>query len=242
MTDDLTRPALLLLPNLLGELRDHKAHLPISVDEAVSTLDGLIAESDRAGRRYLGRFKTKKPALQIPIAIFNGETPDDHLDFLLKPIREGERWGYVSDAGLPCIADPGAKLVRRARQTGIVIEAFVGPSSLLLALMLSGLPAQRFTFNGYLSSKQEQREAQIKRLESNSTREDLTQVFIETPFRNQYTFESLLKTLKDSTVLCVAWDLTLKSEGVLSQTVAVWKKSPPPSLAKRNVIFLFNAS
>ncbi len=107
------------------------------------------------GRRYLKRFETKKPALEIPIALFNEHTPEDHIDFLLEPIANGERWGLVSDAGLPCIADPGSKLVHRARQKGLHVQAFVGPSAILLALMLSGLPGQKFYFNGYLNREPE---------------------------------------------------------------------------------------
>src|SRR5258708_21049619 len=151
------KSALLLLPNLLGEHRHHEMFLPSSVDKAVSSLDGLIAESDIEGRRFLKRFETKKPAMEIPIALFNEHTPDDHIDFLLEPIVKGGRWGLVSDAGLPCIADPGAKLVQRARQLGILIQAFVGPSSILFALMLSGLPGQKFAFQGYLPKGPEDR-------------------------------------------------------------------------------------
>ena len=140
------KPTLLLLPNLLGEFRHAEVFLPSSVFKAMQTIDGLIAESEKEGRRYLARFETKKPAAEIPIALFNEHTPDSDLDFLLEPILAGERWGLVSDAGLLCIADPGCKLVRRANQRGISVQAFVGPSSILTALMLSGLPGKNFIF------------------------------------------------------------------------------------------------
>jgi len=233
------KPALLLLPNVLGEVKHHELFLPASVDKAVASLDGLIAESASAGRRYLGRFKTKKPADQIPIALFNEHTPEEDIDFLLEPIRKGERWGFVSDAGMPCVADPGAKLVSRARQSGIVVQGFVGPSSILFALMLSGLPGQRFYFAGYLDKDPKKREREIVSLESRSKADRATQIFIETPYRNKHTLDTLLNTLHDQTLLCVAWDLTLPSQGILSQQVGLWKKSPLPSLDKKNAIFLF---
>lgn len=233
-------PTLLLLPNLLGEHKHHEVFLPQSVDKAVLTLDGLIAESETGGRRYLGRFQTKKPANEIPIALLNEHTPDDQLDFLLEPIRQGERWGLISDSGAPCIADPGSKLVRRARHLGIVIQAFIGPSSILLGLMLSGFSGQHFTFHGYIDKDPAKRRQRIKQLEQAALQEGYTQIFIEAPYRNQHTFQSLLETLSDNTCLCVAWDLTLPTQGILSQTVAIWKKSPPPNLEKRNAIFLIS--
>ena len=142
----MNKPTLLLLPNLLGDYRNAEVFLPASVFKAMQSIDGLIAESDKEGRKYLSRFETKKPAMEIPIALFNEHTPDSDIDFLLAPVAAGERWGLVSDAGLPCIADPGSKVVMRAIERGIHIQAFVGPSSILQALMLSGLPAQKFFF------------------------------------------------------------------------------------------------
>lgn len=233
------KPALLVLPNLLGEHRHHELFLPASVDKAVQTLDGLIAESNQGGRRFLSRFKTQKPVNEIPVALLNEHTPDDHIDFLLEPMTKGERWGLISDAGVPCIADPGAKLIRRARQLGIIIQAFSGPSSIMLALMLSGLSGQQFTFHGYLNKDSQKRKQQIQRLEQEAKANKYTQIFMETPYRNQYALQDLLETLAEQTLLCVAWDLTLPTQGILSQPVAIWKKSPIPNLEKKNAIFLF---
>ena len=233
------KPALLLLPNLLGDHRHPEIFLPASVAKAVLTLDGLIAESDAEGRRFLGRFATKKPALEIPIALFNEHTPDDHINFLLEPILQGERWGLVSDAGLPCIADPGSKLVRRARSIGIIIQAFVGPSAILLALMLSGLPGQKFSFQGYMDREPPKRAEQIKQLIKMSEKENSTQICMEAPYRNKYTLEALLEHLPDNAMFCVAWDLTLPTQGIVSQPVKLWKKSPLPNLEKKPAIFLF---
>lgn len=236
----MTKSALLLFPNLLAEHKHHEPFLPASIDKAVSTIDGLIAESEQGGRRFLGRFSTKMPAKDIPIALYNEKSTDKDIDFLLEPIHKGERWGFVSDAGLPCIADPGDRLVRRARQTGITIQAFVGPSSILLALMQSGLSGQNFTFHGYLDANQEKRQQQILKLEKTAKQDGYTQIFIETPYRNKHMLESLLEVLQPETCLCVAWDLTLPTQGILSQPVSIWKKSPLPNLEKKNAIFLFN--
>ena len=232
------KPALLLLPNLLGEHRHAEMFLPASVFKAMQSIDGLIAESETEGRRYLKRFDTQKPAVEIPIALFNEHTPDQDLDFLLEPIVAGERWGLVSDAGLPCIADPGSKLVLRAHQRGIHVQAFVGPSSILLALMLSGLPGQKFSFHGYLDKDPHKRRNQMKHLAQQSEAGHVTQIFMETPYRNRHTLEALLQTLPDHAWLSIAWDLTLLTQGVMTQLMTQWKKCSLPNLDKKPTIFL----
>jgi 16S rRNA (cytidine1402-2'-O)-methyltransferase len=235
------KPALLLLPNLLAEYRHAEVFLPSSVFKAMQTIDGLIAESETEGRRYLKRFETKKSASEIPIALFNEHTPDNDLDFFLDPIAAGERWGLISDAGLPCIADPGSKLVLRAHQRGIHVQAFVGPSSLLFALMLSGLPGQKFAFHGYLDKDPAKRKNQIKQLLHRSHTEQMTQLFMEAPYRNRHTLETLLQTLPDEALLSVVWDLTLPTQGVMTQKMEQWKKCTLPNLDKKPAIFLFVA-
>lgn len=231
--------ALLLLPNLLGEHRHHQIFLPESIERAVISLDGLISESEQGGRRYLSRFLKDKKPQDVPIALLNEHTPPGDYDFLLQPILEkGERWGLVSDAGLPCIADPGAPLVFRARQRGILIQAFVGPSSLFMALMLSGLPGQRFAFHGYLNKDSKKKKEQLQQLEQRSKAEQATQLFMEAPYRNQAVLTTLLETLSDETLLCTAWDLTMPTQGVLTQTIGSWKKSALPNIDKKPAIFL----
>lgn len=232
------KPALLLFPNLLGKDRNHEAYFPKSVDQAVETIDGLIAESETAGRRFLGRFQTKKDPREIPIALYNEHTKDDDIDFLLEPLKNGERWGFVSDAGLPCIADPGSKLVFRARQIGIKVQAYVGPSSLLLGLMLSGLSGQSFTFHGYLEKDAERLKARLKELEAEAKKTGYTQIFMERPYKNKQTMAALMDVLGAETLLSVAWELTTPDQGVLTQTVENWNKSPLPNLEKKNAIFL----
>lgn len=230
---------LFLLPNLLGELPQHEDFLPRSIDKVVESLDGIIAESEKGGRRYLKRFKTLKPAHNIPLALLNEHTKKEDYDFLLEPILKGEKWGLVSDAGLPCIADPGSDFVLRARQRGIAIQAFVGPSSVTLGLMLSGLPGQRFAFHGYLNREKMQRKREMKNWEMRSKTDQETQIFIEAPYRNSEVLKELLETLQGSTLLCLAWDLTLPTQNVMTQTVDIWKKSPLPNVEKKPLLFLF---
>ncbi len=233
------QPTLLLLPNLLGDYRYPEVFLPASVFKAMQSIDGLIAESEVEGRRYLKRFDTQKPAMEIPIALFNQHTPEEDLDFLLEPIILGERWGLVSDAGLPCIADPGSKLVLRANQRGVHVQAFVGPSSVLLALMLSGLQGQKFSFQGYLDKDPVKRAAQMKLLVQQSLQEKMTQIFIETPYRNRYVLETAIQSLPNQAWFTVAWDLTLPTQGLMTQRITQWKKCSLPNLDKKPAIFLF---
>jgi len=229
---------LLLLPNLLGDLKEHSAFLPQSIDEAVATLDGLIAESDKGGRRFLSRFECKKKTHHMPIALFNKNTPDDHLDFLLQPVVEGEVWGLVSDAGVPCVADPGSKLVWRAQEREMNVEAFVGPASMIMALMLSGLPGQQFAFNGYLPKNPAERERRIKELERRSLKEGATQIFMEAPHRNTHTLESAVKALSDETRLAVCWNLTLPDQGVVTLKAKRWRRGELPDIHKKPAVFL----
>lgn len=234
------KAALLLLPNLLGDHRHHEPFLPAGVDKAVKSLDGLIAESEKEGRRFLSRFKTERPAAEIPIALFNEHTPDADIDFLLEPVVKGERWGLVSDAGLPCIADPGSKLVKRARQRGIAVQAYVGPSSILMALMLSGFSGQKFTFHGYVDKEPAKRKKQLQQWYQIAEREGSTQIFMEAPYRNRHTLEDAIQSLPDAAELCVAWDLTLQTQGVVAQSIANWKKVTLPTLEKKPALFLIS--
>lgn len=233
------KPTLLLFPNVLGEVNHHELFLPESVGRAVKSIDGLIAESQKGGRRFLSRFNLETPVQNIPLALFNEHTSDEDIDFFLEPItKDGERWGFVSDAGLPCIADPGAKLVRRARELGVQVQLFTGPCSITHALILSGLNGQSFSFKGYLPKSPEERAVRVAELEKEAHQRKETQIFIEAPYRNQHALETLLETLKDETLLSLAWDLTLPSQGVHTHSVATWKKSPLPNLEKRCVTFL----
>lgn len=231
---------LYLLPNLLGS-QDPAPLLPQSVNQAVSELDGLIAEDEKAGRAFLKMFTLKKPIQQMPIFVLNEHTKPHELEALLEPVVKGEVWGVVSDAGLPCIADPGSALVRAAKRKQLIIKALVGPSSIFLALMQSGLSGQCFAFHGYIAKGSAERHKELQRWEERSKKERETQIFIETPYKNMYSFAGALEALRPETMLCVAWDLTLPSEQIVTQKVSEWKARGAPDIAKRPTIFLFSA-
>lgn len=224
---------LLLLPNLLDKRAQHQLFLPSSVDQAVLILNGLIAENEKEGRAYLKRFGAS--FRKLPIHLFNKHNREIHE--ILRPMQKGETWGLISDVGLPVVADPGFQLVRHARQLGIDIKVFIGPSSLILALMLSGLPAQKFAFHGYLPRRPEKI---LKTLECRSKGEGSTQIFMETPYRNQRLFEVLVATLSEKTLLSVAWDLTMPTQGVETDSIANWRRRAFPNLEKRPAMFLFH--
>lgn len=225
---------LFLLPNLLGPVADHHLFLPESVDRAVAQIDGLIAESESEGRRFLKRFTTKKKSHEMPIALLTKKFQD--LDFLLEPVVKGESWGVLSDCGLPCLADPGAALVMLAHRLKIPVQAFPGPSSITFALMLSGLSGQSFFFHGYLPKKPDERAHTIRQWEK---LKGTTHLFIEAPYRNTYTLQACLDTLSPTTLFCVATQLTLPDQWIHTDTIAAWKKLPLPDVAKKPTLFLF---
>ena len=231
---------LYLLPNVLGLVEDYRVFLPVSVEKAVSQIDGLIAESEGEGRRFLKRFQTKKKPHEMPIALLSKKNQE--IDFLLEPVVQGETWGVVSDCGLPCLADPGANLVRRARQLNIPIEAFTGPSSITYALMLSGLSGQAFTFHGYVPKQVDERSHMLKQWEKVG---GMTHLFIEAPYRNLHTFQACLELLQEKTLLCVASSLTLPDQWIHTDFISSWKKQDMQKisnhLSKKPTIFLFHS-
>ncbi len=216
---------LFLLPNALHEEAPADSWLIPAVAALVPTLQGLIAESEAGARQFLKRFK-----VHLPIQLLNEHTQD--VDFILEPVKKGERWGLISDAGLPCIADPGAALVRKARAAGIALEALPGPSSLILALQLSGLPAQRFSFHGYPPRETEELKEHLRWAEREG---GVTHVWIEAPYRSARLLSVLLETLDRATHLCVAASLGSSKQRVVSSQVAHWK---PFALEKEPAVFL----
>lgn len=232
---------LYLLPNLLSDELLPDNFLPKRVADVILQLDGLIVENEKVARKYLSKFKIKMPIQAMPMSVLNEHTQAQEFASLLEPLVRGEVWGLLSDAGLPCIADPGHQLVQMAHQKEIAVEALVGPCSLVLALMLSGLPAQNFSFNGYLPREPEERKARIVQLEQQSKKETKTEIFIETPYRNQELLIDLLAVLQDTTRLAVAWDLTLPSEKIVTRKVSEWKKTGMVDIKKKPAVFLFSA-
>lgn len=229
---------LFLLPNLLGPHEDHTLFLPKSVDETVGKLDGLIAESEKEARYFLRRFLPREKWVSLPLALLNEHTSLQEIDTLLKPLLKGEKWGLISDCGLPCLADPGALLVSHAHKFSINVIALPGPSSIIMALMLSGFSGQRFTFHGYIAKEEIERKKELKKWEKRAQEEKETQIFMEAPYRNLATFQSCLATLSDTSKLCVAWNLTAPDQGLRSFSLKDWKKQEIPPLHKVPALFL----
>jgi 16S rRNA (cytidine1402-2'-O)-methyltransferase len=232
---------LILLPNLLDESLSHEFFLPISVASAVRSLQGILAESEKSARRYLRRFLSHDEMVAIPIRLLNEHTKTDELAGLMEPILRGERWGILSDAGLPCLADPGAEIVWMAREHGIEVTALVGPSSIVLSLQLSGFSSQRFAFHGYLPREIPALQAALRDLEKRSRQEVATQIFIEAPYRSAKLLDTILGTLGSTTRLCVAASLTTPEQRVISQTILQWKAGKASmNLAKEPAVFLIH--
>lgn len=231
---------LYLLPNLLADEAE-AGWLAQACFEVVPRLDGLICESEKRARRYLKlfTFPEGRSFRDIPLCVLSEHTVSKELEEMVPPILQGT-WGLISDAGLPLLADPGAQLVALVRQRGAQVVALPGPSSIVLSLMLSGLPSQAFAFHGYLPREQGPLIARLKILEERSLNEGSTQLFIEAPYRNERTFEALLSALRPSTQLCVASDLTGPHESVCTQSIRAWKTGSPPPLQKIPTIFLFS--
>jgi 16S rRNA (cytidine1402-2'-O)-methyltransferase len=231
---------LYLLPNVLSEEAAYENMFAKRVFDVVALLDGVIAESEKEARRYLKKFSTKKALQQMPIKVLSEHTHQNEIEGLLQPIEAGEHWGLLSDAGLPCIADPGAPLVLLAKRKSLPVEALVGPSSILLALMLSGLSGQKFTFCGYLPKDREERIREIQKLEARSKKEGMTHLCIEAPYRNNDLLSDLIATLAPNTRLCVACHISAKDQEVITLTVSEWKKRGFPEIHKKPTIFLFS--
>jgi 16S rRNA (cytidine1402-2'-O)-methyltransferase len=200
----------------------------------VATLRDFAVENAKSARAFLKDAGLNVQELSI-VEIGEDAGP------LLKPLREGRPMGLLSEAGCPAIADPGAGLVEAAHREGFRVVPLVGPSSIVLALMASGLQGQRFAFCGYLPREPLKRKLRIKELENRSLREDETEIFIETPYRNDVLLEALRESCRDSTRLCVAADLTLPTESVAVKSIAQWRREAAP-LGRRPAVFLLLAN
>ena len=231
---------LYLIPVPLGPTAPQDS-LPANVLATVRPLTYFVVEQAKTARAFLKAAGTDTPLQELQLEELNEHTKADALDRLLAPLRSGHDVGLLSEAGCPAVADPGANLVALAQQENIRVVPLIGPSSLLLALMASGLNGQRFAFLGYLPAKEAERTKALRDLESDSRKHKQTQLFIETPYRNKAMFEGILQTCSPTTRLTVATDLTLPSESVVTQTIAQWKKKTPPEIERRPTVFLLLA-
>lgn len=231
---------LYLIPVTLGDDLIGKA-LPPDVVSLTQGLETFVVENEKTARRFLGAIKTAKPVRELTLLTLNEHTTEKELPALLAPLLEGRDVGLMSEAGCPGVADPGAQLVALAHRKGIRVAPLVGPSSILLSLMASGLDGQRFTFLGYLPSEKGARGQKLREIELASRKQRETQIFIETPYRNQHMLEDLLATCHPETRLCVACNVSLASELIVSKTIAEWKKGTLPDLHKQPTVFLLLA-
>lgn len=215
--------------------------LPASVIETARRLTRFVAENAKSARAFLKALPTETPLQQIAIQELNEHTPHKQLPELLAPLLDGHDVGLISEAGCPAIADPGAALVALAHEADIPVIPFVGPSSILLALMGSGLSGQNFSFHGYLPAKDEPRRRKIQELERESRKEQRTQLFIETPYRNRQMLQTLIGTCAPATRICVASNLTLTTERIITRTVHDWKTAAFPDIDKQPTVFLLQA-
>lgn len=225
---------LYLIPVALGG-DDARPALPSATLEIARGLATFIAENAKSARAFLKSIGHPRPLQEIRIHRLDEHTRQNEIAALLAPLLTGEDCGLLSEAGCPAVADPGAALVRLAHEAGIPVVPLIGPSSILLALMASGMDGQHFAFHGYLPADKSGRNDKIRELDRRALGE--TQIFIETPYRNGAMLDSLLENCRDDTLLCIAADLTLPGESVTTRAVSGWKNKPP-ALDRRLAVFL----
>jgi 16S rRNA (cytidine1402-2'-O)-methyltransferase len=231
---------LFLIPNVLGDTAPLEV-VPMSVKKTIESLRYFVFEKEKAGRAFVKRICPSVPQNAIGVFLLNKFTTTEALHEMLVPLQNGENVGLITDAGCPGIADPGADLVALAHQNHIRVTPLVGPSSILLAVMASGLNGQSFAFNGYLHIDKAERKKVIKQFEKKSKEIQQTQVFIETPYRNNALLEELCKSLRPETRLSIACDLTLTTEFIRTEAAENWKKIKA-DLLRRPAVFSFLAS
>ena len=236
----MTPGRLYLLPAALSEDSPAEAVVPATVLARVRALRHFVVEDAKTARRWLAACGHPGPMRELAMAELNEHTAPKDVPALLAPLQEGHDVGLLSEAGVPAVADPGAALVAAAHAARIPVVPLVGPSSLLLALMASGLEGQRFRFVGYLPADSAARRAALQELERQSARHRETQLFIETPYRNDALLKDVIESCKGTTRLAVAADLTGPAEWIRSAALAEWK-SKPATIGKRPAIFLLLA-
>ena len=230
---------LYLIPSPLGDY-DPDVVIPAPTLDLLQRIGCYVVEEVRTARRYLSRAGLKGHIQELEFHELNEHTSAAEVERLVALFEDGRDVGLISEAGLPAVADPGSALVELCHRHGIEVVPQVGPSSLMMALMASGLNGQSFTFCGYLPAKTEERRSAIKSIEKTSQSRRQTQIFIETPYRNDAMFSDLLQSCRPSTRICIAADITMPDEYIRTKTVAEWKKENP-IIGKRPCVFLMLA-
>jgi 16S rRNA (cytidine1402-2'-O)-methyltransferase len=231
---------LYLVPNLLGIVPPADV-LPERTLLIARSLGNFVVETPKAARQFIRSLGPERPLQSMAIETLDVDTSPAQVPALLEPALRGSDMGLLSDAGCPGVADPGALLVAAAHRAGVRVVPLVGPSAILLALMAAGMNGQQFAFNGYLPVAAEARDRALKALDDAVTRSGVTQVYIETPYRNDVMLAATLATCRPSTELCVACDLTLPTEEVIRKPIAKWRGAARVELNRRPAIFLLGA-
>ena len=231
-----TKGKLYLIPTRLGDNPPLEV-LPISIKKIIEELDYYIVENEKTARRFIKRISPNKSQSALKLQVLNKYTTEIERNTFLNPCLEGISIGLLSEAGCPAIADPGADIAGLAHQMDINVVPLVGPSSILLALMGSGMNGQSFTFNGYLPIDKSERKSKLKTLERVSSEHNQSQIFIETPYRNMKMLEDLVNVLHPNTRLCIACDITLSTEFIKTKPIKDWKHNKE-DLHKRPSIFI----
>ena len=240
MADATTKKGkLYLIPSTLGEIPPLEV-LPISIKRAIEEINIYIVENEKTARHFIKKISPRKSQPSLTLFALNKFTEASEIPSFLNPCLEGNDVGILSEAGCPGIADPGAAAVRIAHERHIQVVPLVGPSSIILSLMASGMNGQNFAFNGYLAIDGAERKKQIKKLERKSKEENQSQIFIETPYRNNKLLEELVRTVSGTTRICVACDITLNTEYIRTKTASEWK-GEQVDLHKRPAIFIIQA-
>jgi len=229
---------LYLIPSLLAEDSYSQAFPPFH-KEIIQSIDYFLVEELRTARRFLSSYKISKPIEQLHFFELNKDTSKATIAGYFKEIGSDKNIGIISEAGCPGVADPGAIAVNYAHQIGMKVKPLVGPSSILLALMASGLSGQSFTFYGYLPIEKSERIKAIKTLEEDAKKNSRTQIFMETPYRNNPLFHDLIAQCLPATQLCVASNIMAVEESIVTKTIADWKKNPVDLHKKPSIFLMF---
>lgn len=234
----MAKGTLYFIPVTLGDNNTIVDVLPQTVIEKIHQLDHFIVENEKTARQFISATKHPKPIRDLHFSTLNTQTKTNAIPKLLGPINQGIDVGLMSEAGCPGVADPGAKLAAIAHQKDVRVAPLVGPSSILLSLMGSGMNGQQFTFLGYLPIDQADRIKRLKTIEKHSARFQETQIFIETPYRNMHLLEDMVKHCHGQTRLCIARNVTLPDETIVSKTIHEWQNSTLPDCHKKPTVFL----
>ena len=229
---------LFLIPSPIGENAPFEM-LPNSIKTTITNTDFFIVEHEKKARKFIKKVCPDKIQSDLKLFLLNKNTSETEIINYLDPCKLGKNMGLISDAGCPAIADPGAIIVEKAHQLGIKVKPLVGPSAVLMAMMSSGMNGQNFAFNGYIPINKSDRDKIIKDLERRSQKQNQSQIFIETPYRNEKLFMDLINLLSSETKLCIAYEITEPDEFIKTFTISEWKKKRL-KFHKKPAIFIFH--